>query len=209
MTDDEIWNLVADHRRELAALGAGLSAQQWSAPSLCRGWTCGDVIAHVAWVASASIKSMIGDMMRARMRPHRGVADGARRIAAQGQESVCALLTASADSRTTAPGVPAMGYLADTIVHTQDVRRPLHIDHTLDPQITLLALRYYIANPLPVGARTRIRGIELRATDAEFRHGHGPGVAGTVEQLLMVVAGRMSVVAELIGPGKAPLAGRS
>ena len=58
------------------------------------------------------------------------------------------------------------------------------------------------------GAKKRIAGLRLFALDLDWSHGTGPEVKGTGEQLLMVMNGRMSMVDELAGAGKAALAGR-
>ena len=34
----------------VAALGRALSPQQWAASTECPGWSCGDVVAHLAWI---------------------------------------------------------------------------------------------------------------------------------------------------------------
>src|ERR1035437_8843182 len=38
---------IAAERRELAAMLAGLSAEQWDAPTLCDGWTVRQVVPHL------------------------------------------------------------------------------------------------------------------------------------------------------------------
>ena len=41
-------NLVAGERRDLAAVLAGLTPEQWDAPSLCTGWRVREVAAHLS-----------------------------------------------------------------------------------------------------------------------------------------------------------------
>lgn len=61
----------------------------------------------------------------------------------------------------------------------------------------------------PPGARKRLAGLRLVATDLDVRHGDGPEVAGPTEALLMAAAGRADAVAELSGPGREVPAART
>jgi hypothetical protein len=54
----------------------------------------------------------------------------------------------------------------------------------------------------------RARGVRLVATDVDWSAGKGPEVHGQGEALLMAMAGRRGVVAELSGPGQPKLAQR-
>lgn len=65
----------------------------------------------------------------------------------------------------------------------------------------------FLRNPR-LGARRRIRGLRLRATDIDWTHGHGPEVTGPGEALLMAMSGRPTALADLDGPGLATLAER-
>ena len=48
----------------------------------------------------------------------------------------------------------------------------------------------------------------LVATDADWRHGTGPRVAGSLEALTMAITGRQAALDDLDGPGVATLRGR-
>ncbi len=54
----------------------------------------------------------------------------------------------------------------------------------------------------------RVRDVRLAATDADWAFGRGPEVRGTAEALLMAVAGRRGIDAELTGPGRERIARR-
>ena len=43
----DIWEVLADERRATADLLAGLTEEQWAAPSLCPAWTVKDVAVHL------------------------------------------------------------------------------------------------------------------------------------------------------------------
>jgi hypothetical protein len=63
---------------------------------------------------------------------------------------------------------------------------------------------YKSAN-FPVGAKKRIAGLKLSASDVDWSHGAGPEVSGSALSLLMVMTGRGVAVDELSGEGVAIL----
>ena len=40
--------MVEDEQQDFAALLRGLTTEQWTAPSLCQGWSVRDVVIHIA-----------------------------------------------------------------------------------------------------------------------------------------------------------------
>ena len=103
-------------------------------------------------------------------------------------------------------GVPAQPHavltmLADTIVHTKDIRRALGMPRTIRAERLERVLDYAKGVGFPVGTKGRIRGLSLRATDVPWTTGDGPEVAGTGEALLMAMVGRRVALDELHGSG--------
>ena len=58
------------------------------------------------------------------------------------------------------------------------------------------------------GAKKRVAGLQLVATDMDWTHGDGPEVRGTGEALLMILNGRKDALKDVEGPGKETLAAR-
>ena len=52
-----------------------------------------------------------------------------------------------------------------------------------------------------IGAKDRIKGLRLTATDADWSTGEGPEVSGPVLSLAMAMTGRSAALAELTGEG--------
>jgi hypothetical protein len=50
-------------------------------------------------------------------------------------------------------------------------------------------------------ARSRLRGLQLVATDADWSVGEGARIEGPVEALLLLLAGRTVALDRLAGPG--------
>jgi hypothetical protein len=52
---------------------------------------------------------------------------------------------------------------------------------------------------LIVGAKTRIAGLSLKATDTDWSHGDGPEVAGPILSLVLSMTGRGVALTDLAG----------
>lgn len=100
--------------------------------------------------------------------------------------------------------VPSIA-LADVLVHHQDIRRPLGRPRPIPSDRLLRVLEH--PDPFAV-SRRRTRGLRFVATDVSWSSGDGPEVRGTGEAIVMVMAGRTSVVEELSGDGVPVLSDR-
>jgi hypothetical protein len=67
---------------------------------------------------------------------------------------------------------------------------------------------FYKNSNLLIGAKNRIDGVTLRATDVEWRHGSGPEVNGPAIALVMAMTGRKAALDDLTGEGVALLRAR-
>jgi uncharacterized protein (TIGR03083 family) len=110
-------------------------------------------------------------------------------------------------SRSKAP-VPTVAMLGESVVHGEDIRRPLGL-HRDYPITTLTRVAdYYRGSDLVVLAKGRVRGLQLTATDSAFTSGSGPVVSGTTLALIMAMTGRTRYCDELDGDGVAILRDR-
>jgi hypothetical protein len=94
--------------------------------------------------------------------------------------------------------------LLETVVHQQDIRRPLGAAREIPAGV--------LCTVLATAARTypaRTGGLCLQAFDLPWiRYDDGPPVTGPGEALLMAMCGRPAALAELTGAGVAILASR-
>lgn len=60
---------------------------------------------------------------------------------------------------------------------------------------------FYKGSNLLIGAKSRIAGVTLRATDADWSHGSGPEVSGPLLSLVLAMTGRKVALGDLEGPG--------
>jgi hypothetical protein len=59
-----------------------------------------------------------------------------------------------------------------------------------------------------LGAKKRVTGLRLVATDVHWSHGEGPEVSGTGEAILLAATGRPAALGELRGAGLETLSAR-
>ena len=73
---------------------------------------------------------------------------------------------------------PTQTWLGETIVHSEDIRRALGIQHTYPADAVATVADFYKGSNLLIGSKNRIDGLMLRATDADWSHGTGPEDSG-------------------------------
>lgn len=219
MTDDdrprtmtaaaEVLGQIEAERLDLCDFLDGLGPDDWSVPSLCPGWTVRDVVAHLT-VPGGSVLAGLRAFVGARGNWERMVADQARaRAAAFPPEVLIVQLRAAAASPHRPLGSKPLDPLVDALVHGQDIARPLGRRRPMPVERAVPALGHVVASPW-YGARKRLRGVCLVATDAGWSSGDGgdPEVRGPAGDLLLVATGRSAGLASLTGRGVALLAGR-
>jgi uncharacterized protein (TIGR03083 family) len=199
-----IWPLVHAERAALAADLAGLTGQQWAAPSLCTGFTVRQVLAHLTAGASLNPVRWLAGVIRCRFDfDKQNSLRLAEQLGATPAETLARFRRVI--TSTTKPPVPATAMLGETIVHAQDIRRPLgiHRDYPI-AALTRLA-QYYQGSDLVVPAKARIAGLRLQASDGPFASGSGPLVSGPTLALIMAMTGRVTYCDDLGGDGAAAL----
>ncbi|MGH8970589.1 MAG: maleylpyruvate isomerase family mycothiol-dependent enzyme [Actinomycetes bacterium] len=110
---------------------------------------------------------------------------------------------------TSHPPGPIVTWLGETVVHREDIRRPLGIAHTYPGDAVTRLADFYKGSNLLIGSKRRIAGVRLRATDAEWSSGEGPEVAGPLLSLVLAMTGRKAALDDLSGEGLATLRSRA
>jgi uncharacterized protein (TIGR03083 family) len=203
----DIWTVIQGERKALAGDLAGLGEQQWAAASLCAGWAVRDVLAHMTSTAKITPAGFFAKLAGSGFSFEKVQAKG---VAAERGGSPADTLShfgAIEASRSHPPG-PGDTMLGETIIHAQDIRWPLGIQHDYPTAAVVQVADFYKNSNLIVGTKRRIGGLALRATDAEWSHGTGPEVAGPILALVMAMTGRKEVARDLHGEGVATLQSR-
>jgi hypothetical protein len=111
-------------------------------------------------------------------------------------------------SRSHPPG-PSDTMLGETVIHSEDIRRPLGIRHDYPMDALVQVGDFLKGSNLIIGAKRRIDGLTLHATDTQWSHGTGPGVSGSMLSLVIAMTGRRVADGELSGEGAETLRARA
>ncbi len=202
MDADTVWRHIHQQRGALAAQLSGLDEDQWEQPSLCAGWTVRDVAAHII------SNPTIGWAEMARLTPlfRLGYNEAIYRdVKRRGQAPVADILGAFerlAGSRRHVPTTTRIEALIDTLVHSQDILRPLGLVQEMPPDAAAVAAdRTRLLAPL-MGSRRVVRSVRMVATDVDWERGRGPVVEAPMQELLMLCSGRAAHARELTGDGR-------
>ncbi len=204
------WSLVHAERAALVGDLASLAPDQWDVSSWCPGWTVHDVVAHLVDNARATTARLVVAMVRARFDFDRQNADGVARERGSTPEETLERLRAVV-ARTDTPPVPLASRLVEEVVHGEDVRRPLGVQHRYHPDAVRDALSHQTRTTTSLGgARQHVDGLHLVATDAALAVGDAdaPTVTGPALDLLLTVSGRTQAASTLEGPGRDTLLSR-
>ncbi|CAL9539907.1 hypothetical protein SUDANB176_04224 [Streptomyces sp. enrichment culture] len=195
-----VWPLIRTERAALAADLADLTEEQWATPSLCAGLSVREVLAHLTAGASLNAVSWLAGVIRCRFDFDKQVAVRlAEQLGATPGETLGRFRRIVPS--TTKPPLPAIAVLGETIVHGEDIRRPLGIrrDHPIG--VVTEVAEYYRGSDLVVVAKGRIGGLGLVADDGPFTTGSGPLVSGRTLSLIMAMTGRATYCDDLEGDG--------
>jgi uncharacterized protein (TIGR03083 family) len=205
-----MWNAERDEMLDLAERLALLNDEQWDAPSLCAEWRIRDVLAHVTAGAEGAfgVGAIFRGMLRHGFNYNRWVAADGQRRGRQDPAAVLRALRNAAGNRKAQTGSRPVRGLMHVLIHGQDMCRPLGITRDL-PETHLVPVADFVKEDVHLfGAKKRIAGLKLTATDMDWSHGNGPEVTGPAEALVMMMAGRSVALDDLSGEGKASLVTR-
>jgi uncharacterized protein (TIGR03083 family) len=208
MASNSPWPLIHAEREALIDDLGTLTDEQWATPSLCAGWTVRDVLGHMIATAKMTPPRFFAKMAAAGFRFNsmtaKAVAAEATANPADGLANFRSHL-----KDTTAPPGPAEAMLGEAVIHSADIRTPLGIPHEYPEEALRRVADFYQGSNLLTGAKRRIDGLSLRATDTGWSTGSGPEVTGPHLSLIQAMLGRSAALAELSGAGVDTLKSRS
>ena len=207
MAKVDVWSTIAAERRALADDLGSLTDAQWDTRSLCDEWTVRDVLAHMTATAKISPGAFFGKMISSGFSLTKVQEKDIARERGSSPADTLANFKSILDSRKSPPG-PKDTWLGEVVVHSSDIRRPLGIDHQFPTDAAVQVADFFKGSNLIIGAKKRIAGLQLRATDADWTTGSGPEVAGPIASLVMAMTGRKAALVDLKGDGVAELSSR-
>jgi uncharacterized protein (TIGR03083 family) len=194
------------------ALADGLTADEWSQPSLCDGWSNHDVLAHLVIGYSVGAGVVAAEMLR-----HGGSFDDANAALARALAASCSPteLLDEFERLTDRPRglgryFPPRLLLGDHITHELDILFALGREPAIPTNALIAVLNTQVTVPNPfVPAFRNSRGVRLMATDADWTHGErGPLVQARAAELVSVLGNRPAMLPSLNGEGVGVLASR-
>lgn len=192
--------MVREERADMADFLASLRPEQWDHQSLCVGWRVRDVAAHVISYEEHGWADLLSRLATARFRPSQINDVGLAEYAARDPQEIVGFLRAHLTPRGATARFGGRVGLVDALIHHQDMRRPLGMPRQIPPERLLCALPFAVTAP-PLRGFWNARGVRLVATDLDWSRGNGPEARGPAEAVLMILAGRAGVAADLTGPG--------
>ena len=201
------WPTIHAERKALAADLASLTDEQWATPSLCGGWTVREVLGHMTSTAAMTPPKFFARLAGSGFRFNAMTAKAVAQECEGTPADTLRRFGEHVDSSTHPPG-PVDTWLGETIVHSEDIRRPLAIAHDYPVDAVTRVIDSYRKSNLLIGGKNRAAGLTLRATDADWTAGTGPEVTGPALAILLAVAGRGAGADGLTGDGVATLRSR-
>jgi uncharacterized protein (TIGR03083 family) len=207
MKSEETWKYIHGEREQMVETLASLTPEQWASASWCEGWSVQDTAGHVVAAAEQTPANFYKELISAGFKFNVFTDRGAKRLSALGPDELVRRLKARTTT-TNHPPAPVMAMLGEIVVHGEDVRRPLSLEHKY-PEAAVIALAdSWKKTNLLIGAKRRIAGLRLQATDSDWSYGDGPEVSGPMISLILAMTGRKGVQPDLSGEGLATLAAR-
>lgn len=198
---------AADERRDLAEFLQTLASEQWTAPSLCNGWSVHDVVAHVLSYEEVGYRRVAVGMVRAGFRPSRLSQIRLDAMRDRDPAQLIEFLRNHLTPKGLTAGAGGRIGLTDGLIHHQDIRRALGQRRDVPSDRLLTVLPYSLKAPV-LPSRRNAAGLRAVASDHDWQHGDGPEIHGPAEAILMAFAGRADALSDLDGPGLATLANR-
>ena len=123
----DAWQMTDSERSTFADLADSFDAAQWEQPSLCDGWKVRDVVAHVADGADPKFGKMMLTAVKYGFRMNVMNEREAQKHGAEPTDELRKVLAATVGVHKAPGPIKPEDMVLETIVHEQDVRRPLGI----------------------------------------------------------------------------------
>lgn len=198
------WTVAAKARNDFADMIESLTPEQLQEQTLCGEWTAHGVLCHLTGFVETGGFELFLNIAKARFNFDVASVAMADKRAGRSTEDLVASLRANATKSAPLPTFPEELTFTDVLIHTQDVRRPLGLEGSLDESILRHSLDFLTTHKhaTTLVHRPELEGVRLEATDLGWSFGDGAEISGTGEAILMGLAAR-PVLDELSGDGVA------
>ena len=188
---DDIRDMIAAERTELAKLLAGLPASRWDEPTLCADWRVREVVAHITMPFRYGRGRFALELAKSRGKFNEMADRCARRDAGVVSPGELAeALRSNANHPWQPPGGGYQGALTHDVIHGLDITEALGLGR-LVPEDRLGVVLPNLVTPKALGFfGVDLSGVELRAADTGWTFGSGRPVTGTAQDLALFLCGR-------------------
>ena len=204
----DLWKLVHEQRHKVGDVLGELEDADWEAASLCTGWRVRDVAAHMVETHLMTPPRFVGKFAASGFRFDTFSANGVALHASQTPAELLAQYRET-ESRTTAPPGPKVTWLAEAVIHGEDVARPTGRSVAVSPEALVAVADFTRGTTALLHGKQRSVGLRLRATDVDWTVGDGPEVSGPAASLILAMTGRKAAFADLTGDGVETLSSRA
>ncbi len=208
LTDSQYREMLVAERTELYEFLCTLNNEQWVAQSLCGEWRVADVVGHVVFLAESGPSTIAVKAILGAFRIDRMLSSEAKKLGELPMSELLRRLKAAIPNTSVPPSGSSKSMLGDTLVHHQDIRRPLGLPRSIPADRLNAVLDHLATSGPPVNGKKRTVGLRFVAIDTKWTYGSGPGVSGLGESLLMAFAGRVEAITDLMGEGMGPFVAR-
>jgi uncharacterized protein (TIGR03083 family) len=203
----DVWPTIHAEREKLAADLEALNEGQWGTPSLCTDWTVRDVLAHMTATAKIGSPQFLAKIVTSGFSFKKLQSKDITVERGGSPAETLARFKAEVNSSKHPPG-PTDTWLGEVIIHSEDIRRPLGMKHEYPTDAAVQVADFYKGSNMVIGAKRRIAGVRLQATDADWSYGDGTEVSGPIVSLVLAMTGRKPALDDLSGEGVATLRSR-
>lgn len=205
-------DLLRRNDERFLAVAEGLSAADWSRPSLCSSWSNHEVLAHLVIGYGSGPGLIASEIQRSGWSFDRANAEVARTLA---RSRTPRQLLAEFEAFTIRPRglgryFPRRLLIGDHVTHELDIVLALGREPSIPAESLIAVLNTQVAVPNPfVPAFRNSRGLRLVADDVDWAHGpRGAVVEGRAAHLVSVLGSRSRMLSGLRGDGVEVLASR-
>jgi len=200
MDKADTWRLTHQARATMVDTLEDLKPSQWDEPSLVAGWSIHVAAAHILAGAEQTPMNFFKAMAGSGFRFNTMIDRAARQLGTLRPAEIIERIRARTTTTNGPPG-PATTMLGEIVVHSGDIRYPLGQPGDVNPEALIACLDMFKAQQFPTGAKKRVEGLRLVATDLGWSYGSGPEVTGPGLPLLLAMTGRPAALVDLSGAG--------
>jgi uncharacterized protein (TIGR03083 family) len=200
--------MVHAERQSLSDFLGTLAPEQWTQPTLCEKWNVQDLVAHLTAAGNITAPHFFAGFIKTGFKFNEFVEGDLQNYNGGTPADVKQRFDAIITSNRKPPG-PAYVALGEVMVHGEDIRRPFGVNGDHAPDHLIALAETYKKTGAPLRAKKRLEGLQLEATDIDWKTGDGPVVSGPCLSLILAMVGRTQALADCEGEGVATLRARA